>query len=461
MTPTPCAPVRPTPAPRRPRPAAALAALLAATVLAAGAVSPAPARAQAGADRPSAEYIVAVVNQELVTASEVRQRVVRLREELRRTNRPVPGEAALRTQAVDSLIEERLILSRAREVGQRIDDAELERAVASVAAQNQLTVDQLRQRLTREGVDFARFRTNVREQLLMERVREREVQQRIRVTDGDIESLLEQRRRENAQSTAFNIAQILVRVPESATAAEVAQRRARAEEALRRARAGEPFAGLVAQFSDEPSTLEAGGRIGLRTVDRLPDAFVEAVRGLQVGQTAPQLIRTGAGFHVLRLAERRENEAFTTQQTRARHILLRVSQQLTQETAVRRLQELRRQIVAGRTSFEQAAQQQSEDASAPQGGDLGWAMPGSFVPEFEDAMNRLEPGTVSEPVVSRFGVHLIQVVERRGVVLEPRQQREIARNILREQKFDEAYTEWVRELRGRAYIELREGGSAS
>jgi peptidyl-prolyl cis-trans isomerase SurA len=459
MTPILPAPARPILALRR-RLSVAGAALLAAGAIVALA-GPGAARAQATAERPAAEYIVAVVNQELVTASEVRQRVVRLREELRRANRPVPDEAALRTQAVDSLIEERLVLSRAREVGQRIDDAELERAVASVAAQNQLSVEQLRQRLAREGIDYTRFRANVRDQLLMERVREREVQQRIRVTDGDIEALLEQRRRENAQATAYNIAQILVRVPESATAADVAQRRARAEEALRRARGGEPFASLVSQFSDEPSTIEGGGRIGLRTADRLPDAFVEAVRPLQVGQTSPQLIRTGAGFHVLRLAERRENEAFTTQQTRARHILLRVSPQLTQETAVRRLQDLRRQILAGTRSFEQAAQQQSEDASAPQGGDLGWAMPGSFVPEFEAAMGRLEPGAISEPVVSRFGVHLIQVVERRGVVLEARQQREIARNILREQKFDEAYAEWIGELRGRAWLEMRDDAAGS
>ena len=414
-----------------------------------------PALAQSAADR-NAEYIVAVVNQELVTASEVRQRVQRLRDDLRRGNQPVPSEAALRDSAVQGLIDERVVLSRAREVGQRVDEAELDRAVQSIATQNQVTLDQLRERLARDGVDFTRFRNNVRDQMLIERVREREVQQRIRITDGDIEDLLDKRRRETSRATAYNVAQIVVRVPEGASEAVVAERRERAEEALRRARSGEPFAGLVARFSDDTAAAENGGRLGLRTADRLPDVFMEAVRNLQVGQTAPALIRTGAGFHVLRLAERQDGEAFVTQQTRARHILLRVSPQLSQETASRRLSDLRRQIIAGTRSFEQAAREFSEDGSAPEGGDLGWTNPGSFVPEFEGALNRLAPGQVSEPVVSRFGVHLIQVVERRQTVLDARQQREIARNVLREQKFDEAYAEWIRELRGRAYIELRE-----
>jgi peptidyl-prolyl cis-trans isomerase SurA len=439
----------------------AAAGLAAVTAALGGMSSVGPVQAQA--PLPAAarapvftEYIVAVVNQELVTASELRLRIDRLREEFRRRSQPVPPMSELRQQALDGLIEERVVLSRAREVGQRVDEVELDRAVASVAAQNQLTPQQLRERLVREGVEYARFRSNVRDQMLIERVREREVQQRIRITDGDVDKLLDQRRAENAQATAYNIAQVLVRVPEGTPEAEVARLRARAEEALRRSRAGEPFAAIVAQFSDDPGTPENAGRIGLRTADRLPDVFVAAVKDLSVGQTAPQVIRTGAGFHVLRLAERRDNEAFTVAQTRARHVLLRVSPQLTQETAVRRLQEFRREVIAGRITFERVAQQHSEDSSAAQGGDLGWTTPGSFVPEFEEAMNRLEPGAISDPVVSRFGVHLIQVVERRTVVLDARQQREIARNILREQKFDEAYTEWIRDLRDRAYVELRD-----
>jgi peptidyl-prolyl cis-trans isomerase SurA len=401
------------------------------------------------------DYIVAVVNQELVTASEVQARLARVRDEARRGNRALPPDDRLRQGIVDGLIDERVQLTYARDSGVRVDEAEIDRAVSSVAAQNQVTLQQLRDQLAREGIDFARFRANVRDQLLLERVREREVAARIRVTDGDLENWLDARRRETASAASYNIAQILVRVPEGASDAQLAERRARADQALARARGGEPFAALVREYSDDPTTREDGGRLGLRPADRLPDLFLEAVRALQVGQTAPGLVRSGAGFHVLRLSEKQESEAFTVPQTRVRHILLRPSAQVSQETAIRRLAEFKRQIQGGRP-FEQLAREHSEDGSASQGGDLGWSTPGNFVPEFEQAMARLEPGAISDPVVSRFGVHLIQVQERRQVALDARQQRELARNVLREQKFEEAYTEWIRELRARAYVEMRE-----
>jgi peptidyl-prolyl cis-trans isomerase SurA len=196
--------------------------------------------------------------------------------------------------------------------------------------------------------------------------------------------------------------------------------------------------------------------LGLRPANRLPDAFVEPVRELKAGDLAPALLRTGAGFHVLKLVERRDAGAFSVTQTRARHILLRPSPQLTREAAARRLAELKRQIQSGSRSFEQLARDNSEDGSAAQGGDLGWAMPGQFVPEFEETMDKLPLGGISEPILSRFGVHLIQVVERRQQSLDAKQQREQARNVLREQKFEEAYLEWLRDLRARAYIEMRE-----
>jgi peptidyl-prolyl cis-trans isomerase SurA len=197
--------------------------------------------------------------------------------------------------------------------------------------------------------------------------------------------------------------------------------------------------------------------IGTRPADRLPDVFVAQVRNLKPGEIAPTLLRTGAGFHALKLVERHEGgAAFSVTQTHARHILLRTSAQLSQDSAMRRLAEFKRQIAAGTKSFEQLARENSEDGSATQGGDLGWAFPGQFVPEFEETMNALPIGGVSEPIVSRFGVHLIQVVERRQVALDTKQQREQARNVLREQKFEPAYLDWLRELRARAYIEMRE-----
>ena len=430
---------------RRRRIPGALAAL---ALFLAVAAAPVPAPAQTG------DYIVAVVNQELVTAAEVQQRIARVRTEAQQTRTQLPPPAALRQQVVDVLIDERVLVSNARESGMKIDESELDRAVANVAVQNQLTLPQLRERLRREGIDYAKFRSNVKDQMLVERLREREVASRIRVSDAEIDALLDERRAGGANAQ-FNIAQILVTVPENATQVVLAERRERALAALRRVRGGEDFATVAREVSQDGNRA-GGGEIGMRPIDRLPEVFVKAVRSLKAGEVSPELLRSPAGFHVLKLVERKDEGAFSVQQVRARHILLRTSAALTNDAAARRLGQFRREILAGSKTFEQLARENSEDGSAAQGGDLGWTSAGSYVPEFEDALNQLENGGISEPVVTRFGVHLIQVVDRRQVTLDAKQQREQARDILREQKFEEAYVEWLRDLRSRAYIELRE-----
>lgn len=411
----------------------------------------------AGAAPRTADFIAAVVNQELVTAVEVEQRVAQIKANAQRQNQRLPGDVELRRQVLNALIEERVVLSHARETTSKVDGPELDRAVASVAAQNQLTLPQLRERLAREGMDYARFRENLREQLLMERVREREVTSRIIVTDGEIDAFLA---RERAGTTAtgreLNIAQLLVTVPEGASDAVVAERRARAEAAQARIRGGADFAAVVREISEDANK-ERGGEIGLRPVDRLPDVFVAAVQGLKPGEVTPTLLRSGAGFHLLKLLEARDNDTPRVTQTRARHILLRPSAQAGAEVAARQLADFKRQIAAGTRRFEDLARERSEDqGSAERGGELGWVSPGAFVPEFEEAMNRLPPGGISDPVQSRFGLHLIQVLERREVALDPKQLREQARIALREQKFEQAYNDWVRDLRARAYVEVRE-----
>ena len=401
------------------------------------------------------DYIIAVVNQELITAGELEQRVQRIRAEATRSNTPLPPPAQLRQQVFDSLVDERVQITNARDSGYKVEDSEVERAVGSIATQNRVTVGQLRQKLQQEGIDYAKFRNDVRDQLLAERVREREVVNRIKVSDAEIDALIAERRAAAGASPKLNIAQILVTVPDGASIATVAERRARALAAQARVRAGESFDAVAREMSEDGNR-EQGGAMGLRPADRLPDVFVNAVRGLRTGDVAPELLRTNAGFHLLKVIERQEPGAFSVQQTRARHILLRVSPQLPQDAALRRLADLKRAIVAGTLSFEKAARENSEDASASQGGELGWGSPGTFVPEFEEVINGLEIGAISDPFISRFGVHLVQVLERRDTTLDVRQQREQARNILREQKFDEAYLEWLRDLRSRAYIELRE-----
>ena len=412
------------------------------------------AAAQGRAGPRSGDYIAAIVNQELVTAGEVQRRVERALAEVARGTK-LPPETELRRQALDSLIDERAMISSARDSGMRVDEPEIDRAVQSIAAQNQVTLDVLRERLRAEGTDYGRFRANVRDQIMIERLREREVYGRIKINDGDIDQFLEQQRVAGNADPETNIAQILVTLPEGANEAVVAARRAIAEAALARVQKGEAIDKVAKEISEDGNR-KNGGEIGLRPASRLPDVFVEATRAIKSGEVSPQLLRTGAGFHVLKLIERREASSGRITQTRARHVLLRTSPQLTPEVAARRLAEYRVQIESGKRSFEDIAKQYSEDGSAAAGGDLGWASPGVMVPEFETAMAELNVGGLSPPVVSRFGVHLIQVLERREVALEPKQLREQARTALREQRFEPAYLDWTRELRSKAYVEFRE-----
>ena len=434
--------------------ATALALAAAAGWLTLGA-SPAQAQATAARVNRSGDFIVAVVNTELVTAVEVNQRLERALAEARRAGAAVPPRETLRQQVLDSLIDERVLITHARDSGARVDDAELDRAVANIAAQNQLTVPQLRDRLKTEGMAYSRFRDNLRDQLIVERLREREVAARIRIDDGEIDRLLDDQRGKAAADIELNIAQVLVTVPEGASDAVVAERRAKAQAALARIQAGEPFAKVAAEVSEDGKR-EAGGEIGLRPASRLPDLFVDAVKGLAVGQVTPAPLRSAAGFHVLKLVDRQEANAFKVTQTHARHILLRLTDREQTAAVVRRMEQLRAQIERKEKSFEAIAREVSEDGTAESGGDLGWVGPGNFVPEFEDAMNKLPLGGLSTPVVSRFGVHLIQVMERRDVTPELKEIRDQARNQLREIKYEPAYLDWVKELRLRAYIELRE-----
>jgi len=404
----------------------------------------------------SGDYIIAVVNSELVTAGEVEQRIERIRAATTpRGGQRAPVTDALRQQALDSLIEERVLLTYARESGLRVDDAEIDRAVQTIATQNKMNMTQLRERVAADGMDFPRFRSNLRDQILLERVREREVGQRTRVSDAEIDKYLADRNVSSTRDVELNIAQILIPIPEGANAEVIAQRQARAETALARVRGGEDFA-VVARELSEDGNRARGGEVGLRPSSRLPDLFVEQVRSLRPGEVSPTLLRTGAGLHVLKLVERRDSSGVRVTQTRARHILLRPSPQLSADVARQRLLDMRTQIERGSNNFESLARQFSEDASAGQGGDLGWVNPGAFVPEFEEAINRLTVGGLSQPVTTRFGVHLIEVVDRRETTLDAKQVREQARNALREQKFEEAYLEWTKELRSRAYVEMRD-----
>ncbi|MDQ2780582.1 MAG: peptidylprolyl isomerase [Pseudomonadota bacterium] len=401
------------------------------------------------------DHIAVVVNQEVVTAGEIDRRLARAISDAGRSNARVPPEPEMRKLALDALIDERVMLSAARDSGMKVDDPEIDRAIQSIASQNQITLPQLRQRLSSEGTDYGRFRSNVRDQIMIERMREREVYQRIKISDDDVDKYLAEQRAALGTETELNIAQILLPVPDGADAATVEASRTAAAKALARVQAGESFAAVAREVSADGNR-EKGGEIGLKPMSRLPDAFVAAVKSLQPGEVSPTLLRTGAGFHVLRLVARDEPQPGTITQTRARHILLRTSPEVTPAVATRRLAEFRQEIESGKARFEDIARRYSEDGSASSGGDLGWSSPGVMVPEFEKAMDALPIGGVSQPVQSRFGVHLIQVLERRKTSIDTKQLREQARNVLRERRFEPAYEDWTRELRSRAYVEYRE-----
>lgn len=403
------------------------------------------------------DYIVALVNSEPLTNNEVRARLLRVEQQLTQQGAALPPRADLARQIMEQLINERVQLQQATEMGMRVDEATLARAEQSIAAQNQISLEEFHRRLAAEGMDLNQLRNQLRDQILLQQLREREVDARVRVSENDIDDFVrEQKNAGDLSALELNLSHILVRVPESATPEQVKALEARAQRAADRARKGEDFGALAREYSDAPER-ENGGQFGMRPADRLPDLFVTSTRDLAAGEIAGP-VRSPAGFHVLKLVEKRQAGLpdVSVTQTRARHILLRPGPQLSQSDASARLMQWREQITSGKARFEDLAREHSQDGSAREGGDLGWASPGQFVPEFEEAMNGLRPGEVSFPLVSRFGVHLIRVDERRQMQLSEREQRDIVRGLVRERKAAEALQNWAQDLRSRAYVEMRE-----
>jgi peptidyl-prolyl cis-trans isomerase SurA len=416
-----------------------------------------PAAAAAAASPAAStplDFIVAIVNSEPITNQDVRNRMLRL---AARSERP-PAAADLARQALESLIAERVQVQAATDVGIRIDDASVEQALADVARQNQVSVADLRQRMAADGINFDRYRRELRDEIAVVRLRDRELESRVRVSEQEIDRPLVERQAAAAaaEPTQIHLAQILVAVPEASTAEQERVLLAKAEQLRRQLDGGADFAALARQASDAPDKAN-GGQLGPRSPDRYPPLFVDATRALKVGAVAGP-VRSGAGFHLLKLLERQMpgDDLNSAVQTRARHILLRPGPRLSEAAARARLADFAKRVRSQVTDFAQLAREFSEDPSAKAGGDLGWVTPGMLVPEFEQVMDALAPGEVSEPLVSRFGVHLVQVLERREVPLTDKEKRELARRELRDRKTEEALRTWLQDLRGRAYIEYRE-----
>ena len=409
-----------------------------------------------GTDRPQqADFIVAIVNSEPITNGELRVEAARLAQQLAQARRPQPSASELTRVVLERMISDKAQVQLAREMGLRVDEAMVDQAELGVAQQNRIDVQELRRRLAADGLSLAQFRSQLRDQLLLSRVREREVDARVRVTDAEVDQFMrDEQLNSSAAAQEINVAQILVAVPESATPEQIAALQAKAQSALTRARANEDFAKLARDLSDAPDRA-SGGQMGLRPPERLPPLFSNATKNLNEGAIT-DVLRSGAGFHILKVIEKRAPGAMMVTQNRARHILLRSTAQMNEAQARAKLTDIRRRVQSGQADFATLARENSQDGSAPQGGDLGWASPGQFVPEFEAVIDSLQPNQISEPFVSRFGMHVIELVERRTVPLGVKEQREVVRNQLREKKLDTAYAAWAQDVRGRAYVEMRE-----
>jgi peptidyl-prolyl cis-trans isomerase SurA len=406
----------------------------------------------AAAQPLEADHIVAVVNSEVITRHDLDTRLESALRQLRAQGTPLPPQDQLERQMLERLIMERAQLQYAQETGIKPDDGQLDQAIGRIAAGNNLSLAEFRKALEADGMTFAAFREEIRNEMSMVRLREREVDSKLIVSEGEIDNYLANQAA-NGGNEEYQLAHILLRAPESASPEQLQKLRQRAEEALQRARGGENFAELSAAYSDAPDALQ-GGSLGWRQRDRLPALYAEALASLQPGQVSG-LLRSSAGFHILKLIETRGGNAqASVQQTRARHILVRINEVVSEAEARRKLEIVRERIVNG-VDFAEQARLYSQDGSAAKGGDLGWLNPGDTVPEFERAMNALKPNELSEVVKSPFGMHLIQLVERRERDVSAERQRAVARQALRDRKLDEAYQDWLRQLRDRSYVENR------
>ena len=400
-----------------------------------------------------ADRIVAVVNSEAITQLELSSRLVLVERQLKSQKVQLPPHDVLERQILERMIVDQAQAQFAKESGIQITDIELEAAIQRIAEGNRMGVRDFRTAMERDGVAWDKFREEIRQEMTFSRVRDREVESRIAISEGEVDNYLDGTARANS-SEAVILAHIILRVPEQADSAKVAGIRSRAEKALQQVRGGEDFGRVAASYSDAPDGL-TGGVIDWRPVDRLPGPYVEAVRDLKPGEISP-LIRTSAGFHIVKLIDRRggDQQLKAVKQTRARHILIKVNEVVSDAEARRKLESLKERLDNG-GDFAELARINSTDLSAPKGGDLGWLYQGDTVPEFEHAMDALKVGEVSAPVRSSFGWHLIQVQERRTEDASPERRRQIARQALRERKSDEAYQDWLSQLRARAYVEYR------
>ena len=409
--------------------------------------------AHAADDPVPLDRVVVVVNDEAITQWDVNEARRVLLSQLKASKITPPPNDVLDKQVLERLIVQRAVLQYAKETGIRVDDTTVERTILRIAEENKLSPDEFRKVLEREGIPYSNYREDIRKQIIIQRVREREVDSKVTVSDAEVDNYLATIASQAGGEDEYQLSHIYITVPEQASTQAVESARSRAEAALAELKSGKDFREVAAAYSNAPDA-SSGGDLGWRTRARLPSVFADVVRGMKKGEVSG-ILRSAGGFHIVKLVdERSRNQPTIVDQTHARHILIKVNEQTSEADAKARIDRLRERLVGG-ASFEDLARANSEDASSAKGGDLGWISPGDTVPDFEHALDRLAVNEISQPVRTPFGWHLIEVLGRRKQDVTEQRRREQARQAIRQRKSDEQFEEFVRQLRDRTYVEYK------
>lgn len=399
------------------------------------------------------DRIVAIVDQTVVTEQELENRIRTVTAQFKKQGNELPEDNILRKQILERLISDTLQLQYAAQSGLKVDDNQLDKTIERIAEQNQMSLTEFADALAKDGVSMRKFRADIRSEITIARLREREVDSRVNVSESEIDNFLTTQAATNENQDEFEISHILIRTPEEGATEDIQKAKTKVDEVIKSLQAGTSFAKVSASFSDAPNALE-GGNLGWKKGSQVPALFLEALKTLQVGELSPPL-RSPNGFHILKLTNKRGgNSPLVIEQTHARHILIKLSEVTTEKEGNLKMDSIKERLDNGE-KFEVLARQFSEDTTASNGGDLGWVNPGDTVPQFEKAMNELKYNEISAPVRSQFGWHVIQVIERRKQDMSKEAARLKARQEIRTRKADEAYQDWIRELRDRAYVELK------
>jgi peptidyl-prolyl cis-trans isomerase SurA len=399
------------------------------------------------------DRIIAVVDQSVITEQELADRIATVTAQLEKQGTQLPPQEVLEKQILERLIVDSLQLQLAAQTGLKVDDTQLDKTIERIAAQNKLDVETFKDTLEKDGVSIRKFREDIRSEITIARLREREVDNRLNVSESEIDNYLTTQSNRSEEQDEFEISHILIRTPEDASPEDLQKAKIKTEAALKKLAAGAQFSEVSASFSDAPNALE-GGSLGWKSGAQMPALFLESLKTMQVGQISKPM-RSPNGFHLLKLTNKRGGSSpLVVEQTHTRHILIKLSEVVSEKEAKHKMDIIKERLDNG-TKFEDMARQYSEDGSANSGGDLGWVNPGDTVPQFEQAMNELKVGEISAPVRSPFGFHIIQVLERRKQDMSKEAARLKARQEIRTRKSEEAYQDWIRELRDRAFVELR------